>query len=194
MGKAAAPRYSGKIHTTTTRIFPLYENYLHLRSFETYCQQPAGLNWGGERKGSLMYVKWVPSRQTIVGKEWAKEGVREKEVMKVAPWHHKEGISHTVYLWESITLVNDRQTVWDLQKPFRREDSRTRWLQGWSSPFKPDNWPSGWTLATYVSLSGGVNGPHASDKSKSVLLSGLRCKWVTKVKQIPGSMKIDQRI
>lgn len=62
-------------------------------------------------------MKGVFSRQTIVGKE-RRGGIEGRERRwRLHLWHHRESISHEVYLWAFITLVNARQTVWNLQNP-----------------------------------------------------------------------------
>lgn len=102
-------------------VFPLYENYLQQRSLETHCQQPASLNWRGERKGSLTYMKWVFSRTDSCRGERDRRGEgrrgESKRWWKFRLWHHRESISHAVCLWTFITLVNARQTVRDLWNP-----------------------------------------------------------------------------
>lgn len=87
----------GKFKKTTARFFPLYENYLQRRSFETHCQQPASLNWGGERKGSLTYMKWVFSRQAIVGKGERRRGRKWRFVYDITEkvFHMRSAYEHS---------------------------------------------------------------------------------------------------
>lgn len=117
MRKTAAPRYSGKIQKTTATIFPLNKNSLQLRSFETHCQQPASLNWGGERKGSLTYMKWVFSRQTIVVRRRERGGRQGRDSKR---WRFAFMLSlknSSTCTWTFITLVNTMQTVRDFSDP-----------------------------------------------------------------------------
>lgn len=138
--------------------------------------------WTEEGKeGSLTYMKCVFSRQTICGKERKKE--REEEGWGVGGvwrwrlhlWHHRESISHEFCLRAFITLVNGRQAARDLRAPsYVKALTHVDYRSG-HPPFKPDEWLSGWTFTTYVSMSGGMKDPHASDERKSTFLAGFRC-------------------
>lgn len=128
------------------------------------------------REGSLTYMKCVFCRQTICGKERKKERRRGGGWRwRLHLWHHRESISHEFCIWTFITCVNARQAVRDLQTPSYVKALTHADYRSGHPPFKPDKCLSGWTFTTYVSLSGGMKDPYASDERKSLFLAGFRC-------------------
>lgn len=171
MRKAAAPRYSGKIQKTTARFFRYMKTIFSgdpLR--HTVNSQPAWTEEGKEKGPWRIWSECFLDRLFEGRREGSREEKRDRgreRRWRLCLWHHRENISHAVCLWAFITLVNARQTARDLPKSLGREGPHTHRLWRWSSTFQCDNWLSGWTFTTYVSPSGGMKDPHASDNMKS---------------------------